>query len=98
MNKCGPTYTAGIINDSISTYVLGFTDQCNNHDTCYYDCRIVGVFTNDYRWAHDFCDNEFKEEMYSLCNLNHGDYVDVGDNVCKGVADRMFLMSIRRLL
>lgn len=90
VNKCGPTYTSGIVNDSLSTYVLGFTDQCNNHDKCYYDCKILDAFSNDYRRAHNFCDNEFKEEMYSLCNLNHGDYVDVGDDACKGVAHILY--------
>lgn len=88
-NKCGPEYTAGIPQD-LFTMALGFGEQCDNHDKCYYDCKILQAFSNNFREAHDFCDNEFKVEMFSLCNRNHGDYVNVGDDVCRGVAETMY--------
>lgn len=94
VNFCGPEKWGNIADkfptNIIGSAILGFGDMCNNHDKCYYDCIILDAFDGNYRAAHDFCDYEFWVEMYSLCNREHGDWVNVGDDACKGAADQMY--------
>jgi len=88
-NKCGPDYTGGLPND-IASHYLGFEDQCNNHDKCYYDCQILDAVGGSYRDGFKFCDNEMYYEMSTLCNRNHGNTSFQTDHICKNTANLVY--------
>jgi hypothetical protein len=79
INGCGPASLWPGITD-VASFLDDFADQCNNHNLCYNNCGETQVW----------CDEEFRDMMYSVCN-------DVGYSqstkaACKSVADGMYAL------
>jgi hypothetical protein len=79
INGCGPASLWPGIND-VANFLTGFADQCNNHDLCYNNCGETQAW----------CDEEFRDMMYSDCN----DFWDSQSTkaACKAVADGMYAL------
>jgi len=69
-NGCGPEFSAQF--NFLSSYVIGFSDQCEMHDKCYWDCQIF-LASRDARAAQKFCDDEMRANMDSHCYYEYGD-------------------------
>lgn len=80
-NLCSPEYSERY-GDVFATAILGFDEQCNNHDKCYYDCQIFEALGEDATEGQKFCDYEMYQGMKSFCYLNHDDFIVTTDDSC----------------
>ncbi len=54
VNKCGPEFLEHLGLNEFATDLLGFEEECNNHDKCYYDCQIFLASNSDPGAAQEF--------------------------------------------
>jgi len=74
-NGCGPKIVGDI---GVGSFYKGlFLPACNSHDVCY-DCQK----------GKTFCDNQFKNNMYNMCDIKYDSTTEKRkNNSCKSAAD-----------
>jgi len=90
-NLCTPEYSKRY-GKVFANAILGFDEQCINHDKCYYNCQIFEALDEDVTKGQSFCDNEMYEAMKSQCYLDHdyGSAIGGPDDSCLNSAHLVY--------